>query len=98
MALLNMNDCESMIFAAKLLEEVLSETMLPEVALEKWPELTAKSPKLLRNAWTCLRHFSDDSDIHIRDPEYFHANRRNLSKFAVELKLKTPWMGSLHSI
>jgi hypothetical protein len=85
MALLNMNGCESMILAAKLLEEVLSETMLPEDALVKWPELSAKSPKILRNAWTCLRHFTDDSDIHIRDPEYLRDSRGNLSKFAIEL-------------
>ena len=90
MALLNMNDRESMVLAAKLLEEVLSETMLPEDALEKWPEISAKSPKILRNAWTCLRHFADDSDIHIWDPEYLRANRGNLSKFAIELMAKNP--------
>ena len=90
MALLNMNDCESMILAAKLLEEVLSEAVLPEDALEKWPELSARSPQILKDAWTCLRHFTDDSDIHIRDSEYLRANRGNLSKFVVELMARNP--------
>ena len=83
-----MSDCKSLAFAARLLEEVLSESITPEDALERWPELSAKSPKILRNAWTCLRHFSDDSDIHIREPDYLHANRKALSKFAIELNGK----------
>ena len=82
----NMDDENLNKLAAALIESVLANDISPEDALAKWPNSSSGASKLLDQAWTRLRHFADDADIHARDPDYLRAECTSLSKLVIALR------------
>jgi hypothetical protein len=82
--LLNMTEC---IQCTMLVRSVLDGTLRPDEALARWPvDLSNRSPELTE-AWTNLRHYADDADLHKADPEYLKAERLKLEASLRRLKL-----------
>jgi hypothetical protein len=78
----------------KLLSNVLSGDMTPEMALDSWPceneagkTRNQKAPsKLLGNAWHTLYHYSIDDDIRAKDQSYEARQRRAIREIIEALQ------------
>lgn len=64
--------------AANLIKSVLDGNILPEDALQRWPSTFNRHSTKLADAWTQLRHFADDSDLHAAEPGYLTAEKSKL--------------------
>jgi hypothetical protein len=65
---------------ASLIRSVLHSGLGAKDALELWPSaFNAQSPALSA-AWTRLRHFADDADLHASDPAYLSAEKLRLQE------------------
>ena len=71
-----------------LLEQVLSGELKPDEAISRWPDAENESNPIYTNAWHNLYHFSVDTDIQSKDPEYKEHQenliRSNLSEIKAE--------------
>lgn len=76
---------DEMIFAAQLIDEVLAYRVVPEEALKSWPRASNSSSEALSKAWTRLRHFADDEDLHRADKTYLSAEQKRLRESGAEL-------------
>ena len=84
-----MNDSSAhspMLVAAKLMDQVLAGEIPPETALDEWPDCGDIHATLLNNAWTALRHFADDADIHETDQNYLDSERYKLKECVLRLR------------
>lgn len=72
--------------ASDLLRSVLSGNTKPEDALRRWPIEFNHCSTELRNAWTKLRHFADDSDLHAAEPDYLSAEISKLKASLLKLE------------
>lgn len=64
--------------AANLIKSVLDGNILPKDALQRWPSTFNRHSNKLADAWTQLRHFADDSDLHAAEPDYLSAEKSKL--------------------
>ena len=64
--------------AANLMKSVLDGNILPKDALQRWPTTFNRHSTKLADAWTQLRHFADDSDLHAAEPGYLLAEKSKL--------------------
>jgi len=78
------------LMAADLLKKVLAREISAEDALAAWPATADLQTPPLRNAWTRLRHFADDADLHEKDLGYFSAECKRLNDAITELMTAEP--------
>lgn len=71
--------------AAMLLCRVADGVLAANDALDQWPSPIKHANRLLTVGWTHLRHFADDADIHLRDPDYAQARVAELRTLAAKL-------------
>lgn len=53
-----------------ILEQVVAGHLAPSKAMELWPNPESSTSHTLKKAWHDLYHFSVDTDIQEKDPEY----------------------------
>jgi hypothetical protein len=79
--------------AAELLAKVSAGTMKAETALNAWPQEEQETSAFLGLAWHALRHFADDADLHIREPDYLLAQKCELLSWVNRLRRESETRG-----
>jgi hypothetical protein len=77
-----------MLLAARLIERVLNGELMPETALDAWPDFGRGGSALVNEAWSALMHFADDGDIHKTDADYLKSERQKLDGCAARLRTR----------